>query len=372
MPDTGMFEQIKKAVSGLVYKHPFWGTIALNTEFIEHDALGAAMGTDCFRTIYYDPERCKEFTYKEVVGVVLHELFHIIFLHSLRRGYRDPYLWNIACDFTINLLIKDMRHDLPKWACYDEKWRGKTPEEIYDELLKDNASDKSKSFDILLDPVNAEHATEHAKDLISKAYAIWKNSDVKMRGTMPSELEQYIKSLLESKVPWEREFHRYAGQYLSKNDYSYSPPNKRYLSFGVIAPSLRSYEIGNLVIAVDTSGSCMGKAEREAFAAETAKLASLAEDCTVITCDCAIQQVVKTNEVAAFIGNLKFKGGGGTSHKPVFEWIENNRATPELFIGLTDGCSDYPEKAPVTFPVLWCLTKNHQEPPWGRKVVIDV
>ena len=37
--------------------------------------------------------------------VVLHELLHVILKHPLRRGDRDPEVWNIACDYVVNAYI---------------------------------------------------------------------------------------------------------------------------------------------------------------------------------------------------------------------------------------------------------------------------
>lgn len=36
-----------------------------------------------------------------------HELWHVALLHQVRRGSRDPLLWNIACDIRIDLLLEE-------------------------------------------------------------------------------------------------------------------------------------------------------------------------------------------------------------------------------------------------------------------------
>ena len=41
---------------------------------------------------------------EERLFVILHELWHVAKLHSIRRESRDPRLWNIACDYHINNL----------------------------------------------------------------------------------------------------------------------------------------------------------------------------------------------------------------------------------------------------------------------------
>jgi len=148
------------------------------------------------------------------------------------------------------------------------------------------------------------------------------------------------------------------------------PPHRRWLVLeDLIRPSLRSEQVGSLVVAVDTSGS-ISQGVLAQFAAEVAKLAALAEEILVLTCDAQVHQVVATEEVPAFLAQLKFKGGGGTSHLPVFEHLAREGIRPDLFIGLTDLHSVFPEQAPP-YPVLWCTTEEHGDPPpWGRVVVI--
>jgi predicted metal-dependent peptidase len=108
----------------------------------------------------------------------------------------------------------------------------------------------------------------------------------------------------------------------------------------------------------------------EEFAAEMAKLYTYCEETLILTSDAAIQQVVKTSEVPEFLRRLDFKGGGGTSHIPVFSWLREHRMQPDLLVALTDLASDFPEQKP-SFPVIWCVKEGHAAGPgWGRIVVI--
>ena len=78
---------------------------------------------------------------EERLFVILHELWHVAKLHSIRRESRDPRLWNIACDYHINnLLLKEnyssFRITVMKDCFKDEKYKDLSEEEIYDELVK--------------------------------------------------------------------------------------------------------------------------------------------------------------------------------------------------------------------------------------------
>ena len=38
----------------------------------------------------------------QAIGVLLHELLHLLLLHPLRMGGRDPLLWAACCDMAVN------------------------------------------------------------------------------------------------------------------------------------------------------------------------------------------------------------------------------------------------------------------------------
>jgi len=144
---------------------------------------------------------------------------------------------------------------------------------------------------------------------------------------------------------------------------------QRPLLWPIIRPSLRSETIALLAVALDSSGSTQPVLED--FAAEVAKLYTLAEETLILTCDAQIHQVVKTREVPEFLRRLKIKGGGGTSHLPVFEWFKQHRMVPDLLVALTDLHSEVPKQRPP-FPVLWCVNQDHGPGPgWGKIVVIS-
>lgn len=71
-------------------------------ESTEVDTLGAS--TDA---IYYNADFTMKLALPEAVFILWHELAHILMKHQSRRGTRDPYLWNIACDLYINKYICD-------------------------------------------------------------------------------------------------------------------------------------------------------------------------------------------------------------------------------------------------------------------------
>jgi predicted metal-dependent peptidase len=80
-----------------------------------------------------------DLTPAELRFIMGHELMHVGLLHHIRREDRDPYVWNLACDFVINAWLIDMGvGDMPpRGGLYDPKYIGMSSNEIYDLLIND-------------------------------------------------------------------------------------------------------------------------------------------------------------------------------------------------------------------------------------------
>jgi predicted metal-dependent peptidase len=236
---------------------------------------------------------------------------------------------------------------------------------VYDSLPEDCAN--LSTLDMHIENSD-ESSWDDMEDRIITAYEMTKNH--KGKGNMPGGLKRWIDKLRKSKVRWERIFHRYVGQALAKDDYSFVRVNKRFIGQGMYLPDLRSHIIGNVVIAIDTSGS-IGRNCLEQFAAEISKVAHLVNEVTAMTCDAAVQEVVKIQKFDNWLTKLHMRGGGGTDFRPVFDKVKELGIQPELLIYLTDAYGTFPEKKPM-YPVLWCVTcqDGMNSIPWGQKVLL--
>lgn len=132
-------EKITKAKTKLVLKHPFFSILALSLLFRNATEDGMpivdTMGTDG-RHIWWDEEFVDKCSVLEVVGVIAHEILHVVFMHMLRRGIRDPLIWNIACDYAINHIVIEAGLTLPSDALMEPKYKGWLVDAIYDDLIK--------------------------------------------------------------------------------------------------------------------------------------------------------------------------------------------------------------------------------------------
>ena len=243
-------ERMGNSRARLLLRQPFYGVLLSMIDFIPEASI-PTMATDGAK-VYYSPEFVMELTDDEVYGVLLHEISHCIYLHCTpkRRLNRAHQRWNVACDYAINYEIKEMGYALPGKVLHDRKYAEMNAEQIYDDLPEDCSN--MQTLDIHIDNSD-ESSWDDMEERVITAYEMTKNH--KGRGSVPSGLKRWIDKLRKNKVKWERIFHRYVGQALAKDDYSFTRCNKRFLGQDMYLPDLRSYIIGSVVIAIDTSGS---------------------------------------------------------------------------------------------------------------------
>lgn len=130
--------------------------------------------------------------------------------------------------------------------------------------------------------------------------------------------------------------------------------------------------IKNIVLAIDTSGSCSGEVASNFLGAayqilEDANALGQTENIYMVECDYQIQKVTtfqKAKEMQERVKKMTLHGFGGTSFIPVFEWIEElekkeNTEITALFY-LTDGFGEYPEGEP-DYPVYFVFPKRDYE-----------
>jgi predicted metal-dependent peptidase len=187
-------------------------------------------------------------------------------------------------------------------------------------------------------------------------------------GHEPAGIERPLSESRQSQQDWRAILRDFVAA-TTPSDYRWTPPNRRYIASGLYLPSVERQGMGEIVIAVDTSGS-IGKLELAQFAGEISAISEEAqpEAIHVVYCDAAVQsaQEFRASEPV----QLEPKGGGGTDFRPVFEWVTENDPTPACLIYLTDLCCDsYPE-APE-YPVLW-VTDSRRKAPFGETVRIGL
>src|ERR1700722_8586782 len=127
---------ITKARARLLVRAPFIGSIALGLVWVNASDIGT-MATDGF-SIWFNPDWCEGHGVEKTMGVIAHEVLHVINRHHLRRGERDAELWSVAADLLINRLLQDDKYLLPQDGLFDRDrcYAGLPTETIYARLLE--------------------------------------------------------------------------------------------------------------------------------------------------------------------------------------------------------------------------------------------
>jgi len=367
-------EQLAKARAGLVLDHPFFGSLALRLDLVEdpgNPKNPTAMVNG--KRIAYNPKFIERLSLEVTKGVLCHEIMHCANQHHTRRDNRGKGQWNIACDYAINPLIEGCGMKLPEGGLKDSQFSDMSAEQIYSKLPKsekkegsdpggcggveDTPSDDKKS------PASADDKEQAAQEWkVAMAQAM---TQAKAMGELPGALERFVEESLEPVLDWRELLRRFVDT-SAKNDYQWFPPNRRHIHNGLILPSLRSQELKNVVMAMDTSGS-ITDSDLVAFEAEVRSIIQdYRANTKVIYCDAEVQNVEEFDADSPV--ELHPKGGGGTDFRPPFEYIEESGDYPACMIYQTDGwCDDFPEEPP--YPVLWVLTRKRGfNPPFGEVI----
>lgn len=372
-------KKVQDAITSLVLSHPFFASILLQQKIVENNDIDtfAVNGTHLF----YNDKFADSLTFDECKGVLAHEILHIALLHITRKGNRDHSLFNEACDYAINPLLKNEGFKLPEGALDDKRFHDKSAEDIYRILEKErppsskNGGKKNKkgNFGEVLQSSTPQKTEEEVRIQVKVAEASARN-----QGQLSASLVRLC-GLQQSQLNWREIINRFVSEQFPR-DYSWSKPNKRFLHHGIILPSLDGKMVGKFAIAVDTSGSVSNN-ELVAMVSEVMGcLETILEDNTtislpVIYCDAAVcgVQIFETGSEKP-----EPKGGGGTDFAPIFAHIAENK--DGLFddlrglIVITDGyCDSHGIEPP--FPVIWAITTDQGmqfERPFGEIMKFDI
>lgn len=365
----------------------FFASLALGLRY-EADWSVDTAATDG-RRIIYNPEFALSLSRDEMTGLLAHEVMHIASGHVTRRAGRDGKSWNIACDLAINPLLIAAGMQLPTGGLipgqppYRDLPPGLCAEEYYallpdpsDQSSDDGSGPRSDpgrcgGVDDPTDdegqPLDQAGQSQLETDIqISVAMA---HESAKRRGELGAAIDRLVAATLAPSVDWREQLREYV--VASRRDYSWARPNRRQIHRGLYLPSLRSMTVGDIVAAVDTSGSISVETLTR-FASELESVARLdAASITIIYHD---SEVVRVDRWTPDDGPLTLTpcGGGGTDHRPVFDWLDadtDNVSPPAVVLCLTDLQSVFPP-TPPDCPVVWVSTDPSSPHPWGDRIDI--
>ena len=366
--------KVGKAKSLLILDHPFFGTACTKRPIIYTDTVPTA-AMSATGQMYMNVDFCAPLSVRQLMFLLAHEAMHYMLAHGLRRGHRDPQAWNVAADKVINdTLIDAGVGDFIDGGVTLDGAREMAAESLYDENDDGDGEGPGGLGNDIGDPTDADgqpldDATIHQLEAEAKIDAIQSAKAAKAVGKLPASIERMVEELVNVSTPWYDILERFMAGKI-KDGYSWNRPNRRFIARNIYIPGTDYVpKMGPVVIGVDTSGS-IGPDEIAMFNGHINRIIDTCnpEVVHVVYCDYDVAGVDEYTP-QDFPVTIQCKGGGGTSFKPVFDWIDNNAIEPECVVYLTDGYGDQSEFT-TNHETVW-LTTGTEAFDWGHVIKFE-
>jgi predicted metal-dependent peptidase len=415
-------QRLATARTRLILDKPFLGALVLRLPLVAADSKWCKTTATDSRKLFYNPAYIAKLDISETEFMLAHEALHCGLAHFARRENRTKWRWDIACDYAINPILIDEGLTPPFGSLYDRHFRDMTAEEIYpclDKKMADQPLDqhvydaeesdgregqgkgdlpgqdekRSAQGEVTekgggsdargkvggrkesdADPGGAERPRPLTGEERMSQATQWQQrfagaaQQAKQAGKLGGALARLVDDLLQPSLPWRMLLARYLNR-IARNDYSYMRPSSR-REGPSIYPSLRSNEV-NLAVVLDISGSITDAEIGEFLAEIDAIKGQLQARIVLLACDTQLAEdgpwIFEPWEEITW--PRQFKGGGGTSFCPPFDWFARQDVQPDLLVYFTDAEGKFPDNEPP-LDVLW-LVKGKTEVPWGTRIQLN-
>lgn len=392
--------RLSEAKVRLLYRTPFYGSLVMRLRFALARCQTAA--TD-MRRVIFDPEFVDRITDRELDFILMHEVLHCALQHCVRGGGKNRYFFNIACDIVVNSNIMQTL-GISDFSIEGEHVIHLTPsgeegckyaaEEVYDMLmtrygalvkgvdgvLAQLENDYGVSIDqhdiwqtIPLDDSLSDEWKQHLAEAVEAA------KRASAAGSIPSGPRDFLDELTrESSLDWKEILHDFIKIVNDRHDFTFVPPDRRFSTGEFILPAfaeMPTEKTENLWFLIDSSGSISIEMLTDAFGEVKAAMnqfehlsGKLSFFDTHVTEPIAFESIEDLREIRPV-------GGGGTSFHSIFAYMKKHmeEQLPTAVIILTDGYAAYPpEEHALGVPVLWLISDNDKEAPWGTSIMMRV
>ena len=341
--------------------YPLLGSLAVAFELVEDPIALARMQVSIAavdpeaKEIYVDGRRLDEASCRFVLA---HEMLHVGLRHGARRQGRDPFLWNVACDYVINGWLVEMGlGELPEFGVlFDPALKGLSAEALYDRIVADLrryrkvATLRGAGLGDLLEGGRGEQFGTDLDAFYRRCLAQGlQYHEESGRGRLPAGLVEEIRALSQPPIAWDVELARWFDGWLAPlaGRRSYARPSRRQQatpeiprpSWSVSEAALDGRTFG---VVLDTSGSM----DRSLLARALGAIASYATSrdvpaVRVVFCDAAPYDAgyLRPEEIA---GRVRVRGRGGTALQPGSDLLERAADFPAKgpLLVITDGACD--------------------------------
>ncbi len=296
-------------------------------------------------------------------GVLVHELLHIVCRHVERRQFRELLLWNCAADFVVNLMVNDLGLPLPEGALRATEFRSMSAEQVYDALaadpkiaeimikkreeseLQDQILSEAEAWSLLKDSGLDPLTQAAVLDIGRRAGAVLRKRSPGRAG-MSGHAELDALDAIDRPPPtWRQALADWCLQ-PSRDETSFSRPNRRMLAHGFVLPGFSGRTASGIVIGLDTSGSRWDPGILAKVLGQIQHVRdAMGCPCWIVEFDTVVQRCREIEPGEELDTATRLKGGGGTDFRCFFDELERirTRTSPmAVAILITDACGAMP------------------------------
>lgn len=328
----------------------------------------------------------KEKNWISVEMAFLHELFHVYYGHPFIAKTKDDRTYNKETNAQVNMWLQKLyseeqikahhypmnEEELPPTDIRHEIW--------YEKYFQDNYSKAAAIWeqiqDNLIETVDSKSEEARGRQAARQNLKKGHNGGYEKGEDQPLNYIETLKKYL---------YYEDTDQEIDEEiDFVlYSHSQKLYDDILLVeAPEYQSIAVVSVCIAIDTSGSCVGKVV-ENFISQTYSVmekisqgGKLSMNIYILLCDTEIQQEIEIHKLKDFPTTEEWKiSGGGTDFRPVFQRVEElikehvlEKKTALFYY--TDGFGTYPEQPP-SFDTYFLMERDYvNKPSWVNWVSI--
>ena len=403
--------RIRRCVQHLISHQPFFGSLALRLPLMPGGERVENIASDG-TALYYNPEWVAEAKFDTIARGVAHVVLAVALRHHKRMGERDNERWQKASHMATDSYLASSGFE-ERYREYAEYFEDESVEQIYEKLppSKENNQGGDNSDGAgggyaqapqagpgqVQPPPTPQESQDQENDgggggngagqefgdgssdgpppqaLTDEQWddALAQAAEfARSQGQMPGNVEQKLKAMRQTPIEWREILRRFMTS-VAATDYSWLYPNRRFIDDGIYLPSRKAEGMGDVVIAVDTSGSV----DDELVSRFWSHFCEICEQLNptsvrLIQCDSRVQSD-ESYDPSDLPPELTIKGRGGTAFEPVFDVVSESDRPPACLIYFTD-MQVYSHPPEPAYEVLWASYAEPRDwrylkkPPYGE------
>lgn len=382
-----LLEKLSNSRLRLLINQGFYGTLLMHMELDineEIDEVNVVRNKICFNPTYLS-----SLENRELDLILMHEVMHLSLKHNLkRRMFENKDRFDLACDLVVNSnIFKSLDENEEKIKVFEnplphiipinnEEAYNYSTEQVYGflegiDINRCGGQSRFDNHDGWEDETDEDIGySEWDQYTIEAAEMVSIRESSKDCGNVPGYALRMLKDLRQPQTDWRTLLNNFIQEEI--NDYSFTPPDKRFDDFDFFLPDLNEKDdtVKNILFMVDTSGSMSDDMIAEAYSEINGAIDQFNGKLEGYLgfFDASVVEPVPFSSVEDAVSIRPF-GGGGTNFSIIFEYVRDNMKDTEIssIVILTDGYAKWPhESLAEDRPVIWLINNEEQTPPWGK------